>query len=197
MHHFFVRIALLGSGLCVATFAAEPAPAPPWESDALNLEAGVLWQMGSSTPIAYRVLATEFSWRSGAFMSHVYANGSRIVVRHRLTLIADVIENGPESHYLAIAGSPSIEWWDQAGTRSWFAGIGGGFGWIDSSGVPGGQPQDLTLNWFIRTGIERITTRKNSWSAGILYQHISNGGMTQPHPGMNTVGFTLGYSWAR
>ncbi len=161
------------------------------------MESGILWQNGSSSPFAYRLLVTQLSWRSGVFVSHVFSGGSRILIRHRLTLIADVMQNGPENHFFGFSGSPSVEWWNPAGTRSWYTGGGGGFGWVDSSGVKGGQPQDLTLNWFIRGGIERVTTKNNSWTAGILYQHISNGGMTKPHPGMNTVGFTLGYSWAR
>ena len=32
-------------------------------------------------------------------------------------------------------------------------------------------------------------------NAGIMYQHMSNGGMTKPNPGIDALGFTLGYSW--
>jgi len=178
-----------------AAVAAEPAAALPWEAPALGVETGVLWQMGRSTPFGYRIYSTQFSWRSGEFMGHVFADGSRLVVRHRLTLIGDVVQNGPESHYVGFSGSPSVEWWDKTGTHCWFTGAGGGFGWIDSSGVKGGQTQDLTLNWFIRAGVEHVTAKRNWWSAGLFFQHLSNGGMTKPHPGINGVGFSLGYAW--
>ena len=190
------KIVLSGCILSVAAFAADPTPGRPWESSALNVESGMLWEIGSGTPIAYRLVPTQFSWRSAEFMEHSFSDGSRIVVRHRLTLIGTWIENGPESHYVGVSGSPSVEWWDNTGTWSLFAGSGGGFGLIDSRGVKGGQGQDFTLNWFIRGGIEHVAAKNIRLSAGIMYQHMSNGGQTKPNPGIDALGFTLGYSWA-
>ena len=189
---------LAGCGLVLqgAETDAVVAPAKPWETGALNIESGVLWQVGSLTPISYRLVPTQFSWRSKQFLGHVFADGSRLIVRHRLTLIATWIQSGPESHYVGVSGSPSIEWWNAAGTWSLFGGAGGGFGWIDSGDVPGGQGQDFTFNWFIRGGIEYVTSKNGCLSAGIMYQHLSNGGQTEPNPGIDALGFTLGYSWA-
>ena len=28
-----------------------------------------------------------------------------------------------------------------------------------------------------------------------MYQHMSNGGMTKPNPGIDALGFVLGYGW--
>ena len=155
----------------------------------------MLWEIGSGTPIAYRLMPTQLSWRSAEFMSHAFADGSRMVLRHRLTLIGTWIQNGPESHYAGFAGSPSLEWWDRTGTWSLFTGSGGGFGLIDSRGIKGGQGQDFTLNWFIRGGIEHVTVKNTRLSAGIMYQHMSNGGQTKPNPGIDALGFTFGYTW--
>ena len=194
MHHLIKR-ALLGSLLGVATFAAEPVPGRPWEAGAVNVETGVLWEIGTGTPFAYRLVPTQFSWRSAEFWGHGFADGSRIVVRHRLTLLADLMQNGPESHYVGFSGSPSVEWWDPSGTWSLFTGAGGGFGLTDSRGIKGGLGQDFTLNWFIRGGIEHVMANHRRLSAGIMYQHMSNGGMTKPNPGIDALGFTLGYGW--
>lgn len=194
MHHLFPRV-LLGSILSVAAFAAEPGPERTWESGALNVESGVLWGIGTGTPFAYRMVPTQLSWRSGEFIGREFTDGSRVVVRHRLTLIGTAIQAGPESHYAGLAGSPSLEWWDPSATWSLFTGSGGGFGWLDSRGIKGGQGQDFTLNWFIRGGLEHVTARKLRFSAGIMYQHMSNGGQTKPNPGIDALGFTLGYSW--
>jgi hypothetical protein len=111
-------------------------------------------------------------------------------------LIGDLMQNGPESHYLGFSGSPSVEWWNKSGTWSLFTGSGGGFGLVDSRGIKGGQGQDFTLNWFIRGGIEHVLPNNRRLSAGIMYQHMSNGGQTKPNPGIDALGFTLGYSWA-
>ena len=85
--HPITKIALLGSMLSVTTFAAEPAAGRPWESSAWNIESGVLWEIGTGTPFAYRLVPTQLSWRSKEALGHVFSDGSRIVVRHRLTLI--------------------------------------------------------------------------------------------------------------
>jgi len=145
-------IILLGSVLKSVTFAAEPVPPLPWDASAISVESGMLWEIGTGTPIAYRLVPTQLAWRSKEFWEYALPYGSRIVMRHRLALIGTWIEHGPESHYLGFSGSPSLEWWNRDGTWSLFTGSGGGFGFIDSQGVKGGQGQDFTLNWFIREG---------------------------------------------
>ena len=195
MRHFFKTVllsALLGSVL----FAADETPLRPWETGALNVESGVLWEIGTGTPFAYRLVPTQLAWRSREFAGHTFSNGARIVLRHRLALIGTVIQNGPESRYIGFSGSPSLELWNPAGTWSLFTGSGGGFGLTDARGIKGGLGQDFTLNWFIRGGIEHVTATNRRFSAGIMYQHMSNGGMTKPNPGIDALGFTLGYSWA-
>ncbi len=127
-------------------------------------------------------------------MGHGFADGSRLVVRHRLTLIATWIQSGPESLYVGVAGSPSVEWWNKSGTWSVYGGAGGGVGAIDSRGVSGGQGQDFTLNWFARGGLEHVVSRNMRLSVGAMFQHLSNGGQTDPNPGIDAVGLTLGWT---
>ncbi len=194
--HQLLKIALLGSVVGVAVLAADPPQKRPWETSALSVETGVLWEIGTGTPIAYRLVPTQLVWRSPKAFGWTFKDGSKLLVRHRLALIGTWVENGPESHYVGFSGSPSVEWWNKAGTWSLFTGSGGGFGWIDARGIKGGQGQDFTLNWFIRGGIEHVTAKNLRWSAGIMYQHMSNGGQTKPNPGIDALGFTLGYSWA-
>jgi lipid A 3-O-deacylase len=192
----FLTFALCSAILCHGGRAEESAPLRPWESGALDLETGMLWQIGTLTPLSYRLVPTQLSWRSKQFIGHVFADGSRFMIRHRLTLIGTWVQQGPESHYVGFSGSPSLEWWDRTGTWSLFFGSGGGAGVIDSRGVLGGQGQDFTFNWFIRGGVEHVTATNRRFSAGILYQHMSNAGQSDPNPGIDALGFTLGYSWA-
>lgn len=194
MHHC-LKVVLLGSVLRLVVSGAEPVPGRPWESRDLTAETGLIWNIGTGTPLSYRIVPTQLSWRSSALFVREWAGGSRLVVRHRLTLIGAWIQQGPESHYVGFSGSPSVEWWNRTGTRSLFTGAGGGFGLLDSRGVRGGQGQDFTLNWFIRGGLEQVVAKNGRLNAGILYQHLSNGGQTRPNPGIDALGFTLGYSW--
>mgnify|MGYP000202059350 CR=1 FL=1 len=63
------------------------------------------------------------------------------------------IATGPETAYLGFSASPSIEYWFPGRTTALYASVGGGFGTIDSTDVPGGQGQDFTLNWFAAAGV--------------------------------------------
>jgi lipid A 3-O-deacylase len=192
--HPSIKTALLGSLFVAAAYAVDPAPARPWESSSYTFETGVLWEIGTGTPFAYRLVPAQLSWRSPEAFGWTFDNGARLTFRHRLTLIGDLVENGPESHYVGFSGSPSIELWNQAGTWSLFTGSGGGAGFIDSRGIKGGQGQDFTFNWFIRGGIEHVIANGAHLSAGIMYQHMSNGGQTKPNPGIDALGFMLGYT---
>lgn len=167
---------------------------PRWQHQSLTVESGLLWQVGRNTPLAYRLVPTQLSWRSARKFGRTFADGSNLLVRHRFTLMGTWFQQGPESHYIAVTASPSIEYWNPRNTWCFFGGAGGGFGWLDSQPVTGAQGQDFTLNWFARAGIEWVTSPRSSWNAGVMFQHMSNGGRTDPNPGIDAVGFTFGYA---
>lgn len=192
-----LKIVILAGVLSSAALVAEERGREPWKSSAWGVESGVLWEAGNSTPFDYRMIQTQFSWRSREVFGWELRGGSRLVVRHRLTLLAMAIQKAPESHYLAFSGSPSVEWWNRAATWSIFTGAGGGFGGIDSRGIRGGQGQDFTLNWFARGGIEHVATRNLRLSIAVMFQHLSNGGQTSPNPGINGLGLMIGCAWSR
>jgi lipid A 3-O-deacylase len=183
-------------GLCALTLTGTVRAEASWAASAVDVEVGFLRSVRHNTPINYTLVPTQLSWRSSPFLNREWANGSRLVVRHRLTLIGTWVQKGPESHYLGVSGSPSIEWWNKAGTLAAFGGAGGGFGVIDSRGVPGGQGQDFTLNWFMRAGVEHVVNARTRVLAGVMFQHLSNGGMTKPNPGIDALGVTFGGSWS-
>lgn len=166
----------------------------PWKEPAVNIETGLLWQVGGNTPLSYRLVPTQLSWRSREAFGWQLGSG-RLAVRHRFTFLGTWVQQGPESDYLALAASPSVEWWDRSGTWSVYSGAGGGFGWLDSQAAPGAQGQDFTFNWFARGGFEYRNSQYTSVTVGIMFQHLSNGGQTNPNPGIDALGFTLGWSW--
>ncbi len=170
------------------------APAP-WAEDAFSVESGLLWQVGDNTPLSYRLVPTQLSWRSARKFGRTFTDGTKLLVRHRLTLLGTYVQQGPESHYVGFIGSPSIEWWNARDTWCLYGGAGGGFGWLDSQAHPGAQGQDFTLNWMARLGVEHVVSARGSWQAGVLFQHLSNGGQTRPNPGIDAIGFTVGYAW--
>ena len=176
---------------------AQPAPSlEPWNQNFIDLEAGYLWKVGGDTPLDYGMVPVMLSWRSKEALGLHFDDGSALIVRNRLTLLGQWIETGPENHYFGIMGAPSIEWWNARGTWSLYGNIGGGVGLIDSQGVAGGQGQDFTLNWYAAAGVAHALTETLQVRAGVIFQHLSNGGATTPNPGINTLGATIGLSWA-
>ena len=128
--HPLPKFCLLLLALTAVSDADETGESP-WLTSALNVESGLLWQIGTGTPFDYRLVPTQLSWRSAEFWGRGFADGSRVVLRHRLTLIGTLVQNGPESHYAGFSGSTSHESWDNTGTWSHFTGAGGGLVWID------------------------------------------------------------------
>ena len=190
----FFRLALFAPLFVFSTHASDLTESKPWTSSTITVESGLLWQAGSSTDLSYRLVPTQLSWRSAEAMGRGFENGSRLLIRHRFTLMGTWVQQGPESAYIAVAASPSVEWWNAAGTWALYGGAGGGFGLIDSGDVEGGQGQDFTLHWFARAGVEHVISRDVSLTAGVMFLHLSNGGQTDPNPGIDAVGFTLGLS---
>ena len=201
-----LKLSLLSLAALASTsaFAGTPAAAvqetqPPvihiYRSNAFDIETGGLWEIGHNTPIAYQLWETQFSWRTKRMFGYDFDNGSSISVRNRFTAIGTWVASGPENHYFGFSASPSVEWWNKSETFSIYAGAGGGIGVIDSQNVVGGQGQDRTLNWFAQLGVQSVLTETLSLRAACMFQHMSNGGATNPNPGIDALGFSLGCSW--
>ncbi len=72
-----------------------------------------------------------------------------------------------------------------------------GLGWIDSRPeIRGAQGQDFTFNILTAAGISYKMTEHWKLNAGILYQHLSNGGQTDPNPSLNLLGPQVGLSYS-
>ena len=175
------------------TAAADPASL--W---AFDVETAALWRISSNTTANYTVLPQIFSLRTPAHLRLTLGEGE-LTVRARFSLLAEPIAKGPESFYWGFSASPSVEYWLKKGggpgTTCLYASVGGGLGQIDSGDAPGGQGRDLTLNWFATAGLRHYFTSSIALNAGVLFQHWSNGGTTDPNPGLDGLGPVLGLTW--
>lgn len=169
---------------------------PSWKRHVIDVETGLIWNVGSNTPISYRIVPTQISWRLPYSMKKDFANGSKLIARHQFSLIGDWIQHGPEDYYLGISAAPSIEWWSADDRWSAYFAIGGGVGVTNSTSVVGGQGQDFTLNWFAKTGLRYQIRQDLGIYGGAFFQHLSNGGQTDPNPGVDALGFTVGMSFS-
>ena len=167
----------------------------PWDRHTFDLESGILWQIGDNTDINYELVQTQISWRSPYVFKWDMDGGCTVVVRNHASLIGTWVKEGPEDYYFGISGSPSLEWWSADDMLSVYFSIGGGFGVVNSTSVPGGQGQDFTLNWFTKAGVRKQLTDDIAIFGGPFFQHMSNGGATTPNPGIDALGFTIGASF--
>lgn len=191
---------LAASLAALGLFAAAPAqaqavhPADRWE---YALEAGYLAKVKHNSPYEYRIMPFQVAWRSPAMFDIWSApDGRRLTVRNRVAVIAEAIVRGPEDHYFAISGAPVFELWSADRRTAGFFEIGGGFGFINSQGVVGGQGQDLAFNWYTQGGVRRQLDENKAITASLYFTHHSNLGMTSPNPGIDVLGVNLGLVFA-
>jgi opacity protein-like surface antigen len=114
-----------------------------------------------------------------------------------ITAMAEPIFRGVENHYFGVNFGARYNF-VQPNSRlvPYFSG-GLGLGWIDSHpNVPGAHGQDFTFNVLTAAGLSYQVTENWKISAGILYQHLSNGGQTDPNPSLNLFGPQIGVSYS-
>ena len=74
---------------------------------------------------------------------------------------------------------------------------GVGLGWIDShASIPGAQGQDFTFNIMSAVGVSYQLNDRWKLNAGALYEHLSNGGQTDPNPSLNLIGPQIGVTYS-
>ena len=111
--------------------------------------------------------------------------------------VAEPIIRGIENHYFGLNVGVRYNF-VRPGSRivPYFSG-GLGFGWIDSNADQiGSQGQDFTFNILTAAGISYRFSERCSAQLGLLYQHFSNAGQTNPNPSLNTFGPQIGFTLA-
>lgn len=114
-----------------------------------------------------------------------------------LLAMAEPIFRGPENRYFGISAGFRYNF-VQPGSR-WQPYISGGvgLGWIDSHAeVFGAQGQDFTFNILSAAGVSYKVNDKLKITVGALYQHLSNGGQTDPNPSLNLFGPQVGATYS-
>jgi lipid A 3-O-deacylase len=168
-------------------------PADQWE---MAVEAGYLKKVKHNSPLNYVIAPAQVVWRSPPLFDIWNGDsGARLTVRNRFSILAETFVKGAEDYYFGIAGSPTFELWSADQKKALFYEIGGGAGFVNSKGVPGGQGQDFTFNWFTQLGVRYQLSRTLGVTGGTYFLHHSNLGMTKPNPGIDVLGVNFGLVW--
>lgn len=161
----------------------------------LALESGYLF--GAINPPQDYQIGAEFLTarvRWGVVRSDSWLRGYN---QFYITAIAEPIFSGIENHYFGFNLGMRYNF-VRPGSRfvPYFSG-GVGAGWIDSHPqIPGGQGQDFTFNILSAAGVSYIVNDHWKINVGALYQHLSNGGQTNPNPSLNLFGPQVGAAYS-
>jgi opacity protein-like surface antigen len=146
----------------------------------------------NSYEIGAEFLTARVRW--GAVQSDSWLRGYN---QFYVSAMAEPIFRGIENHYFGLNFGVRYNF-VRPGSRlvPYFSG-GLGLGWIDSRPeIRGAQAQDFTFNILTAAGISYKMTEHWKLNAGILYQHLSNGGQTDPNPSLNLLGPQVGLSYS-
>jgi opacity protein-like surface antigen len=114
-----------------------------------------------------------------------------------ISAIAEPLFRGIENHYFGLNLGMRYNFVRPGCRFVPYLSGGLGLGWIDSHPeVPGGQGQDFTFNILSAAGISYLVDDHWKISVGVLYQHLSNGGQTDPNPSLNLFGPQAGVSYS-
>jgi lipid A 3-O-deacylase len=146
-------------------------------------------------PNSYEVPAQFFTarWRWGVVEHDSWLQGYNQVYA---SLVAEPLTRGPENHYFGISLGFRYNFAKPGARFVPYVSGGLGLGWLDSHPqVFGAQGQDFTFNILTAVGVSYKVNDHWKWNAGVLYQHLSNGGQTDPNPSVNLLGPQIGVTY--
>jgi opacity protein-like surface antigen len=111
--------------------------------------------------------------------------------------MAEPIVRGPENFYYGISVGLRYVFAKPGARFALYVSGGVGLGWLDShASVFGAQGQDFTFNILSAVGVSYQVNDHWKLTGGILYQHLSNGGQTDPNPSLNLLGPQIGATYS-
>jgi len=186
---------------CSPTFAGVEQPQVATATEEFNperfdfaIESGFLF--GAINPPASYEIGAEFL-TARIRWGIVHDTWLRGYNQFYVSAMAEPIFRGIENHYFGFNLGMRYNF-VRPGSRfvPYFSG-GVGAGWIDSHAeIPGGQGQDFTFNILSAAGISYSVNDHWKINVGALYQHLSNGGQTDPNPSLNLFGPRVGVNYS-
>lgn len=187
--------------VCLQAFGGVEQPSVTTVTEELNpqrfefaLESGYLF--GAINPPAdYQILAEFLTARiRWGVVQHGWLRGYN---QFYFSAVAEPILRGIENHYFGFNFGMRYNF-VRPGSRlvPYFSG-GVGAGGIDSHPeIPGGQGQDFTFSILSAAGISYSVNDHWKINVGALYEHLSNGGQTDPNPSLNLFGPQVGVTYS-
>jgi opacity protein-like surface antigen len=111
--------------------------------------------------------------------------------------LAEPIFRGPENYYFGFNMGLRYNFVRSGSRLLPYISGGVGAGSIDShANIRGAQGQDFTFNILTAAGVSYKLNDRWKLNAGLLYQHLSNAGQTNPNPSLNLLGPQVGVTYS-
>ena len=188
----FVPLAGAATDRISTHFSSDAVEAPNFE-----VATDTAYMLGIiGNPNSYEVAAQFFTarWRWGVIERDSWLQGYNQVYA---TLMVEPIVRGPEDFYYGISLGFRYNFAKPGARFVPYVSGGVGLGWLDShANIYGAQGQDFTFNILTATGFAYKVNDHWKLNAGIQYQHLSNGGQTDPNPSVNLLGPQIGATYS-
>jgi len=169
----------------------------PLEAPSFEMATETAYLVGIiGNPNSYEI-ASQFvtaRWRWGAVHKDSWLRGFNQI--YILGMVEPILR-GPENFYYGISVGLRYNFVKPGARFIPYVSGGVGLGWIDSHATHfGAQGQDFTFNILTAVGVSYKINDHWKATAGILYQHLSNGGQTDPNPSLNLLGPQIGVTYS-
>jgi hypothetical protein len=186
--------------------AGESAPPPPpnlaapggWEPPRFEFATETAYIMSFiGNPNSYEIGAQFFTGRIRWGVNRNDASIFRGYNQVYLLAMAEPIFRGPENRYFGISTGFRHVFVRPGWRLQPYISGGVGAGFIDSTDqFRNGQGQDFTFNILTQAGFDYLVNDHWKFNIGALYQHLSNGGQTDPNPSLNLIGPQVGVTYS-
>jgi hypothetical protein len=176
-----------------AVFGSESFNAPHLE---IAAESAYLCSI-IGNPNSYEIGAEFITGRLRWGINHDDGSWFRGYNQVYLLAMAEPIFRGPENRYFGISAGFRHVFLRPGWRIEPYASGGVGLGFIDSTDAfRGGQGEDFTFNILTAVGFDYRLADHWKVNAGVLYQHLSNAGLTDPNPSLNLLGPQVGATFS-
>ena len=181
-------LARAGSDRVSTHFTPDDADAPSFE-----MAAETAYMLGIiNNPNSYEIGAQFITarWRFGPVYREGFFRGYN---QFYFSGVAEPILRGPENYYFGISIGLRYNFMLPGSRFSPYVSGGVGLGWLDShANINGAQGQDFTFNVLSAAGVSYKISDQWKANVGLVFQHLSNGGQTDPNPSLNLLGPQIG-----